>query len=48
MNSTPMKLLLAVALCGAVHTGAGVNELREGSKAAQISFDVTDNWGGPE
>jgi hypothetical protein len=40
-----MKLLLAAALFGAaVHTGAAAKGVHEGSKAAQISFDVPNNW----
>jgi len=40
-----MKRLLALAALGALaHTGAGVNDVHEGSLAAQISFGVPENW----
>jgi len=40
-----MKCLLALAVLGALaHTGAGVNDVHEGSLAAQISFGVPQDW----
>jgi len=40
-----MKPLLALAVLGALaHTGAGANDVHEGSSAAQISFDVPKDW----
>jgi hypothetical protein len=40
-----MKCLLALAVLGALaHTGAGVNDVHEGSLAAQISFGVPEDW----
>jgi hypothetical protein len=45
MNPARLKLLLVAVLLGAsVHTGAAVNDAHEGSKAAQISFDVLKHW----
>ena len=40
-----MKPLLALAVLGALaHSGAGANDVHEGSSAAQISFDVPKDW----
>jgi hypothetical protein len=40
-----MKPLLALAVLGALaYTGAGANDVHEGSSAAQISFDVPKDW----
>ncbi len=40
-----MKRLFALAVLGALaHTGAGVNDVHEGSSAAQISFGVPQGW----
>jgi hypothetical protein len=45
MNPGPIKLLLVAVLLGvSVQTGPTANDVHEGSKAAQISFDVPDNW----
>jgi len=40
-----MKTLLALVVVGALaHTGAGANNVHEGSSAAQISFVVPKGW----
>jgi hypothetical protein len=45
MNPGPTNLLLVAVLLGAsVQSGAAVKDVHEGSKAAQISFDVPNNW----
>jgi hypothetical protein len=45
MNPAPLKPLLALAILGALaHTGAGVNDVHEGSTAARISFSVPKDW----
>ncbi len=45
MNATPTQYLLAAALFGALaHTGGAVADVHEGSRTAQISFDVPANW----
>src|SRR5271170_689641 len=45
MSHSLMKCLLALAVVGALaHTGAGGNEVHEGSSAARISFGVPEDW----